>query len=118
MLSNDIENAALFERYLEICNKALENNKKRFPYKEILKALHTMRESDNVEVRIINDHPQPKIMMKRKDETVEAFPCTDEAEALNAKKWNVSKSYLEDVIRNPDIYIENPALIDWEWIAE
>ena len=118
MSSTEKDNTVLLEQYLKICNKALETNKERFPYREIIKALAEMKESENVEVCIINDHPKAELIMKRKDETVMAFPHANNVETLNTKKWNVTRSYLEDVINNPKLYIDNPALIDWEWISE
>lgn len=118
MSPDSTDNKILFQRYLEICNKALENNKNRFPYKEILKALEGLQEDENIKVCIIDDHPQAELIMKRHNDSVTAIPCSKKLRALNAKRWNVTKSYLEDVTKNPEMYIENPALINWDWISE
>ncbi len=109
----------LFQRYLEICNHALEVNKNRFPFKQILEAA---QKADNsaprlVEVSIIEDHPVEKFailldkntrVVGKKHENCDNCQCQGE--------WRITQSYLEDVVNNPDAYISNPAKIDWEWI--
>jgi hypothetical protein len=30
--------------------------------------------------------------------------------------WKVSRSYLDEITRDPETYVENPAKLDWEWL--
>lgn len=107
----------LFQRYLEICNEALESNKDKFPYREIWEALKQREQDKNVKVRIIDDHPESDIMIKRQNQQLKAVPLKGEGKDETTEEWFVTKSYLEDVVKHPDSYIENPALINWDWIS-
>lgn len=55
---NDPSNRALFERYISVCNEALDNNKHRFPFRQILDGLGRQALSGNsVQVLIVDDQP-------------------------------------------------------------
>ena len=115
---NDIllnsEEAELFAQYLHICNLALTANKERFPFKQILGALPEPAAPQNIAVRIIDDHPKANhAIHMNADQTLSG--CA--AEACHCQKeWRVTRSYLEDVIKHADEYINNPAKINWEWM--
>ncbi|MCB1680910.1 MAG: hypothetical protein H6858_07875 [Rhodospirillales bacterium] len=106
----------LFECYLRVCNQALHQNSRRFPFQQILQGLgqHTT-DGKAVEVLIIDDQPVEGfcITYNREDRAVVA---DQQFNSLPKRKWKVTKSYLLDVIRNPGEYINNPAKIDWEWL--
>jgi len=109
-------NSDLFYRYLEICNKALKENRDRFPFKQILGvALHD-RLSINIEVCIIDDHPKGAYVMHLQGDKISGTPNTECTTSSYDSQWRVSKTYLEDVIAHPDDYIKNPARIDWDWL--
>lgn len=106
----------LFQRYLDVCNQALDANKDRFPFKQILVPAHPINRPRMVEVSIIDDRPDDKFTIvmegnkmtgKRHDECVN---CQCDG------KWRIPKSYMEEVINHPEEYIKNPAKIDWEWM--
>lgn len=107
----------LFQKYLEICNKALEENKDRFPFKQILGAVGMSdTPPQNIEVSIIDDSREDIYVIyfdKRKiiGELHGNF-CNCQCNG----RWRVVRSYLENVIKNPEEYIRNPAKIDWDWV--
>ncbi|MCS5597843.1 MAG: hypothetical protein NZ828_11385 [Alphaproteobacteria bacterium] len=104
----------LFVQYLDVCNRAIDANKHRFPFKQIMESVRDVQTHKNVEVIILDDHPP-----------VSCVICFDDNQKITTQpaigvrglqKWRVSKAYLENVINNPDEYIQNPAKIDWEWL--
>lgn len=106
----------LFIRYLNICNQAIEANKDRFPYSQILAAATAPESSRSVEVCIIEDHPEAKYVIQVEDSKLSGKPHESCEKCDCQGQWRVTRSYLEDVIKNPDEYIQNPAKIDWEWM--
>ena len=49
----------VFERYLEICNRAIEKNKEKFPYSEIWKARwKDMKPGDTLQCAVYDDRPK------------------------------------------------------------
>jgi hypothetical protein len=112
----DTQESDLFSRYLEVCNRAIAANGDRFPFKQILGAAQKSQTSKNVEVCIIDDHPEASFVIHLDDGKVSA-QSHSACKNCNCKgQWRVARSYLEDVIQNPDEYIRNPAKIDWEWM--
>ncbi|MBK6896063.1 MAG: hypothetical protein KA099_01535 [Alphaproteobacteria bacterium] len=113
---NDPSNRALFERYISVCNEALDNNKHRFPFRQILDGLGRQALSGNsVQVLIVDDQPAEGFCIVY-EKSCRVVLAEERFNSLPQKKWKVTKSYLEGVIRNPYEYINNPAKIDWEWL--
>ncbi len=106
----------LFQRYLDICNQALDANKERFPFKQILGAAREAEQSRQIEVRIVDDEPADTMVMTIKRDAIQAEDHASCADCNCDGEWRVSKSYLESVVENPQAYIENPAKIDWDWM--
>ena len=94
-------NRGLFERYLEICNQAIDANKDRFPFKQILSAASAADENKNVEVCIIDDHPEDAFVIQMGEEGIIGQPHGDCADCECDSRWKVTRSYLEHVIDNP-----------------
>ncbi len=113
-----MDSGDLFQKYLEVCNRALEANRGRFPFKQILGAAKKQAAPRNVEVCIIDDHPEAAYVIHMDQDRIAGK--LHEA-CVNCKcdgRWRVRRSYLEEVIKNPQTYIDNPAKIDWEWMYD
>ena len=106
----------LLQRYLDVCNQALDANKDRFPYKQILGSAQNLSHDALIEVSIIDDRPTETFVLSLNETKIVGQPhdnCTNcECDA----KWRINRSYLEEVINHPEDYIRNPAKIDWEWM--
>lgn len=113
---NSEEDRALFERYLAVCNEAIRRNADRFPFKQILaEAGRCAACGQAVEVLIIDDQPEHGLCIQYADDrpvVVSAPP----AQNVKHKKWRVTRSYLLNVVHDPEQYIRNPAKIDWAWL--
>jgi hypothetical protein len=103
----------LLSQYIQICNAALAANKNRFPYKQILSAAQQQQNNKQTKVGIIDNHPTPRYAIKIKDNHISYGTCSD---LENGATWFITKSYIEEVLQNPDDYIKNPAKLDWEWL--
>lgn len=110
----------LFEQYLAVCNQAIALNAERTPFKEIWAGVRRLGIDKSITVSVIDDKFTPQfslslngdliIVKNEKNMCRTDCPCT--------AQWRVRKSYLLDVIENPQIYIRNPAMIDWEWLQK
>lgn len=118
MVDASDSNMNLFQQYLDVCNHALEANKDNFPFKYIIEAARKSADSRTIEVRVIDDRPSADIMIRMEPDKITA---EDHKACPNCRcdaKWSVNKSYLLDVVNNPDIYIQNPARINWDWMYD
>lgn len=108
--------AELFKQYLDVCNQALTANKDRFPFKHILEAADNAAKPKNVEVRIIDDKPDRAYVIRLEDQRIlgEGHQFCQNCDCDGY--WNVPRSYLENVVQNPEDYIANPAKINWDWM--
>jgi hypothetical protein len=107
----------VFQQYLEICNRAIKQNRKKFPYTEIwgarFKKLDAEKEA-TLQAIVYDDRPKVAFTLKltkdMKIKIVEKKPIPA------AEEWPFTYQYLKRVVDNPKEYIENPAKLEWGWL--
>lgn len=105
--SSNLDRETLFQRYLAVCNQAIEVNKDRFPFNHILGTVQKKDLAQRIEVCIIDDRPEAEFILNLKDDKMKAEKPVSCASCSCDRKWRVKKSYLESVISNPQTYIDN-----------
>lgn len=107
----------LFKKYLEICNRAIEQNKHKFPYTEIWGARFNKLDEANqatLQATVYDDRPKMVFTLKltkdMKIEIVEKKPVPADEE------WPFTYQYLKRVVDHPEEYIANPAKLEWGWL--
>jgi len=105
----------VFQEYLEICNRAIEQNKNKFPYTEIWGSRFRTLEAEAVLHAVVyDDRPKMEFMLRltrdMKIEIVKKKTVTTEDE------WPFTYQYLKRVVDNPQEYIDNPAKLEWGWL--
>lgn len=103
----------LFQQYIDVCNKALEKNKDVFPYKQILSATESLINDKKISMDVFDDRPKARFNIQMNKSR---FELTEPEESDDTHAWHLNASYLEEVVNNPDKYINNPAKIDWDWL--
>lgn len=109
------EYAGLLEQYLRVCNKVLQQNGDRFPYNQIWKAGEEALSGRTIEFAVVDDEPkaQCRVTLSKNRIRSEADLAVEEHPPV----MRLSASYLQQVVSDPDKYIENPSLIDWGWLS-
>lgn len=107
----------IFERYLEICNLALEKNKDKFPYMEIWKARWKKLGTNNCLNCAVYDD-RPKIIYKLQLTEDMKIKILEKTQVAPDDTWPFKFSYLKNVVENPQDYIDHPANLDWGWLTE
>jgi hypothetical protein len=106
----------IFERYLDVCNRAIEKNKDKFPYMEIWKARWKKLRSDNIlECAVYDD--RPKIIYKLQLTEDMKIRIIEKTHAVPNDVWPFKYSYLKHVVENQQDYIDHPANLDWGWLT-
>lgn len=107
----------VFQQYLEICSRAIEKNRNKFPYTEIWGARFNKLEVEQeatLQAIIYDDRPKVMFTLRlTKDMKIEivekkAIPPEDE--------WPFTYQYLKRVVDNPQEYIDHPAKLEWGWL--
>ena len=115
---DNFEHFDLLKHYINICNQALLQNKERFPFKQILGAAKDAEYEQPVEVVVSDTKPLETYVFRLKAGGVEVKPHALCGDCACVRSWNTDTSYLQNVIKNPKAYIENPAMLNWEWMYD
>lgn len=103
---------ALFAKYMEICNEAMEANKDAFPYKHMWEAAEESLRGNGAHVTVYDDDPKGDYNLQLHDKHLEA----QENVADGRPGWRINKSYMREVVENAEAYIKDPSLLDWQWL--
>jgi len=107
----------VFQKYLDICNQAIEYNKNKFPYTEIWGAhFNALKTEAILEAVVYDDRPKLSCKLRlTKDMRIEII----EKKPIELQdEWPFNYRYLKRVVDNPKEYIENPAKLEWGWLRE
>jgi hypothetical protein len=109
---------ALIHEYARVCNAALDANKGCYPYMRVIVEVEERLKFHKVRVAVYDkdeNHPEAFFELVVQDKQITVKP----AHKPHAKHpWLVSRLYLEEIARQPDIYINNPADLDWRWLND
>jgi hypothetical protein len=105
----------VFQKYLEICNQAIEHNRNTFPYTEIWGArFNTLETEATLDAIIYDDRPKAAFTLRlTKDMKIE---IVNKRLLSQEEEWPFTYQYLKRVVDNPKEYIENPAKLEWGWL--
>jgi hypothetical protein len=106
----------VFERYLDICNQAIEKNKDKFPYMEIWEARWKNLGPDNILQCAVYDD-RPKIVYSLQLTKDMKIKIVAKKHVAADDVWPFKYAYLRQVVDNPKDYIEHPAKLDWGWLT-
>lgn len=104
--------------YVSICNRALSLNKDRFPFKQILGAAQKSEKGKKVEVLLAGAESIDSYVFSIKNEQIIFAPHSECGQCKCDRKWHLEWTYLQEVLKDPESYIKNPAKIDWDWIYD
>jgi len=107
----------IFERYLDVCNQAIEKNKDKFPFIEIWRARwKTLGKNNIFQCAVYDDRPKIiytlELMEDMKIKIIKKAPVAMD------DIWPFKYSYLKHVVENKQEYIDHPANLDWGWLME
>lgn len=105
----------VFQQYLEICNRAIEQNKSKFPYTEIWGSrLKALEDEMKIHAVVFDDRPKLSYVLRlTKDMKIE---IAEKKEVPPEDAWPFTYQYLKRVVDNPKDYIDNPARLEWGWL--
>ena len=106
----------IFERYLDVCNRALEKNKDKFPYTEIWGARWKKLGKNNCLNCAVYDD-RPKIIYKLQLTEDMKIKIIEKSHVASEDMWPFKYSYLKHVAENQQDYIDHPAKLDWGWLT-
>lgn len=104
----------LLEYFLEVCNRSILNNREKFPFCQIWRAAEQNMAAKRIEFILVDDRPKALCHISLIDGTIVSSEPDEERSAPPAIKINMS--YVEEVVREPEKYIKDPTLLNWDWM--
>lgn len=120
----------LLQECFAVYNMALHRNARRFPFKQILSAAQKSSSGRIVELQIAKQRTDPNAcnilqicggdqesyILEMKDGDIKLKPHGECKNCSCDATWLVSAEYIQDVVENSEIYVSNPAKLDWGWL--
>jgi hypothetical protein len=106
----------VFERYLAICNEAIEENKDKSPYREIWGARWDLGKENVFPCAVYDDRPEIVYHLRLAEDM--KIRITKKTDIVPEDAWPFKFSYLKHVVDHPQDYIRHPANLDWGWLAD
>ena len=112
------------DRYIEICERALASDKTTGPMRAIFRSALDQLNGERLSLALYDDQPKALCHVDILDQKVctsEAIvfsePANSEAYCPSSRVVRLSLTHIQDVIAQPERYLENPALLDWSWLS-
>jgi hypothetical protein len=110
------ETTGLFTSALHVMNEALDKNRDKTPYKQIIDALDRAAEGERFGVAIYEDDPEAPFDFYTIAYRNGQLELVEHGKGDTAVNWKTPRSYLRELVDNRKEYIENPAKMDWDWV--
>lgn len=108
-------NEQLIKQYLDVVNRALQTNRDRFPWKQIVAAGEKKWHGKNIGLGINadgQDEPETYTLEFVNGQFVYNGPGKFDTEYT----WEADRAFMQKVVGNPQEYIEHPMKINWDWV--
>ncbi len=101
----------VLETYIKVCNDVIHANKDRFPYAQIWQAAEQSLLGRCFRFEVTQGEANTSFVASFYDGHI--YPVETD---MVCHTVLFTLEYLQDVIKHPEKYIENPSLIDWNWL--
>lgn len=107
-----------FEQALDVINQSLEANRDRMPYKQFIKAGEKMLGDKKVGVAVYSDDPNTPHDYYTLALLNDHLQIVEHGKEDPDLTWKVSEDYINELVGNPQKYIDHPEKMDWDWIRD
>ncbi|MBW3567880.1 MAG: hypothetical protein KY410_07995 [Proteobacteria bacterium] len=113
--------AQTFSRYVDLCNRVMTENQDSLWFRQAIQLNEALWNGRNFRVIVYDRDPGSVIesFTVRLDMDKPEIRLVQDGHAHDvAFSWKTPLSYLEEVVAEPERYIAQPMLLDWEWLKE
>jgi hypothetical protein len=107
----------LATHYFNICNTALAQRRREFPYNLIIPLMDRFFSGESVSLRIEDDDGAPLDYVTTGFVGGQFTPVYPGVHTPDAR-FSLKRSYLEQVVEHADDYIRHPERLDWSWLTD
>lgn len=116
--TTSLSSHALFAQYIDVVNRAIARHRQDVPYEQLLAVGDKVMGDRPINVSIASDDADHAgddhtvAFDKQKFEYIER----GHSASPRAINWKVTRAHIEHVVEQPEKFIENPALLDLDWL--
>lgn len=111
-----LDTGILFREYLTVCNEALARNRGRELLESVFRLGERLLGGRDLGVAVYLEDPATPYDFFTVRWSEGQFDLVAHGRKEPELSWSVKRSYLEDVVADPETYVANPARLDWEWV--
>jgi len=106
-----------FTDALTTLNRVIEANRDKAVFGQLVKAGEKVANGLTISVGVYKTDPQnPYDYYTIRFEDAE-FSLVEHGKTEDAQfSWNLSEEYINSLAAEPDKYVDNPLLVDWDWL--
>ncbi len=108
-------------RYVDVCNKVMSANRQRFPYRQIWSAGEHALSGRSVVLALHDDGTLARCVVAMGEASISVEmvnPSQSPCQCQQLTVYPVKLGYVLEVITEPDRYIADPSLINWDWLQD
>lgn len=113
----------LFADYLAIVNRAIAQNRDRVPYKQLFAGGKKLFGDRTLAVEVYDDSTTlARFTLGLEDDRLAVIDAggagepAGQGDGESVWAWKVSQTHLENVVSDPQPYIESPIKLDMDWL--
>lgn len=113
-----LQTNALFTQYLNVVNRALHEHRTEAPWKQLIDLGEAWVGDEPFAVAVYSkdasaphDHFQVVLRGDR-------FELLDHGKGGGGVRWKIPRSHLEQVVSDPQPYVDNPLRLDLDWLEK
>jgi len=114
----ELDEQALVAQAIDVMNRAINEHKDQTPYSQILSASEKLLGDTPLTVGLTKGggDPYDYYTLRFSDGRIalEGHGKDDDAKL----GWRVSRSYLENVVSDPETYVDHPEKLDFDWLVD
>lgn len=107
----------LFDSALQVVNRSLAANRDHAVFGPVLRLADEHLEDHKANIVVYEDDPASKEAFYTVRWSDGALHLLTRGKGPHDTQWKVSREYLQSLVDEPERYVENPALLDLDWLA-
>ncbi len=115
METQNLNTKALMTNYMNIVNRAIQENHDKFPFDKLISVGKDLTRDKKIGAAVYkSDAKQPHDYFTI-THTGDRFKAEQGKQAPDIE-WKIKEEHLQNVVQNPNEYIQNPLKLDLDWI--
>jgi hypothetical protein len=118
MEASDLGTEALFTQYIDVVNRALGEHRNDIPYKQIFTVGEKVLGDRKLGVAVYKNDPENPHHHFTITLDGGTFKILETGKGEADIVWKVRDDHLENVVENPQEFVDRPAKLDLDWLQK